>query len=89
MGRTTPTDRYADTGFSVSDTPLELNSFIHQRIMALGGERRFMIGMSMLATARQLILSSLPATLNDQEKMLALYHRLYGCPFPLSQPATI
>jgi len=68
----------------VSDTPPELNSFIHQRIMALGEERRFLMGMSMLATARQLILSSLPDTLNHQEKMFTLFHRLYGFPFPSS-----
>ncbi|MCX6876821.1 MAG: hypothetical protein NTW21_23865 [Verrucomicrobia bacterium] len=71
----------------MSDTPLELNSLIHRRVMALGEERRFLMGMSMLATVRELILSSLPASLTRQERMLALYQRLYGCPFPLSPPA--
>ena len=68
----------------MKDTPPEINDFIHQHVMALGGERRFLMGMSMLATTRQMILSSLPATLTRQERMLALYHRLYGQPFPHS-----
>ena len=70
----------------MKDTPPEINEFFHQRMMALSGERRFLMGMSMLATTRQMILSSLPTTLSHQERMLALYHRLYGCPFPQSQP---
>ncbi|NJR42746.1 MAG: hypothetical protein HC767_08840 [Akkermansiaceae bacterium] len=69
----------------MSDTPPELNEMIHQRIMTLGGERRLLMGFSMLATARQMILSSLPAHLTHHEKMLALYQRLYGCPFPSTQ----
>lgn len=70
----------------MKDTAPEINEFIHQRMMALSGERRFLMGMSMLATTRQMILSSLPSTLAHHERMLALYHRLYGCPFPLPQP---
>ncbi len=68
----------------MKDTSPEINEFIHQRMMAAGAERRFLMGMSMLATTRQMILSSLPATLTHQERMLALYHRLYGHPFPHS-----
>jgi hypothetical protein len=80
-------DRYADTGFSVKDTPPEINRFYYERIMALSGERRFLMGMSMLATARSLILSSLPKEMSRRERMLALYHRLYGHPFPGTLPA--
>jgi hypothetical protein len=87
MGTTPPTDRYPDTGFSVKDTPPEVNRFYHERIMALSGERRLLMGMSMLATARSLILSSLPKELSRREKMLALYERLYGHPFPGTLPA--
>ncbi len=68
----------------MKDTAPEINAFFHQRMMALSGERRFLMGMSMLATTRQMILSSLPASLTHQERMLALYHRLYGHPFPHS-----
>ena len=68
----------------MKDTSPEINEFIHQRMMAAGAERRFLMGMSLLATTRQMILSSLPTTLTQQERMLALYHRLYGHPFPQS-----
>ena len=88
MGTTPPTDRYPDTGFSVKDTSPEANRIYFERIMALSGERRFLMGMSMLATARQLILSSLPREMPRREKMLALYERLYGHPFPGTLPDT-
>lgn len=87
MGQEPPTDRYPDTGFSVKDTPPEVNRFYFERIMALSGERRFLMGMSMLTTARTMILSSLSEELSHREKMLALYQRLYGHPFPGTLPA--
>lgn len=85
MGSTTSFDRYPNTGFSVNDTPPEVNRFIHQKIMDLSGERRFLMGFSMLASARELILSSLPPDLTYSDRMLALYFRLYGHPFPGSR----
>ena len=88
MDRETPTDRYPDTGFSVKDTPPEVNRFYFERIMALSGERRFLMGMSMLATTRQMILSTLPKDMSHRDRMLALYERLYGHPFPGTLPAT-
>jgi hypothetical protein len=72
----------------VKDTSPEVNRFYHERIMALSGERRFLMGLSMLATARKLILSSLPESMSSRERKLALYERLYGHPFPGNLPAT-
>ena len=86
MVPTPASDRYADTGFSVKDTPPEVNRFYYERIMALSSERRFLMGMSMLATARQIILSTLPKEMTRRERMLALYERLYGTPFPGTLP---
>lgn len=87
MGTQTPTDRHPDTGFSVNDTPDEVNRFIHQRIMAMEPARRLIMGFSMLATGRQLAMSSIPANLPKQERMRKLYERIYGevCPIPLSR----
>ncbi len=45
-------DRYANTGFSVKDTAPEINEMIFQRTMALTHSERFLMGMSMLSTAR-------------------------------------
>ena len=82
MGETPTTDRYANTGFSIKDTSPEVNEMIYKHIMSLTGEERLVMGFSMLATARQLILSSLPKNLTEKERKLALFERLYGYPFP-------
>jgi hypothetical protein len=68
----------------MNDTPHEVNRFIHQRMMALAPERRFLMGFSMLATARQLAMNSIPPHLPHSEKMRSFYERMYGeaCPVP-------
>lgn len=50
--------------------------------MSLSSERRMLMGLSMLGTARQMILDSLPTEFTAIERKLALFQRLYGFPFP-------
>jgi|Laugrefabdmm15dn_1035133.scaffolds.fasta_scaffold05428_3 hypothetical protein len=82
MGNEITTDRYADTGYSVKDTPPEINRLMFERFMSLSCERRMLMGLSMLGTARQMILDSLPTEFTAIERKLALFQRLYGFPFP-------
>lgn len=71
----------------MSDTPGDVNRFIHQRLMAMAPERRLIMGFSMLATGRQLTMCSIPANLPEKERMRKLYERMYGevCPVPQSR----
>ena len=71
-------DRYANTGFSVKDTALEINEMIFQRTMALTHSERFLMGMSMLTTAREMIWASLPQDISEPQRRRLFYHRLYG-----------
>lgn len=66
----------------MSDTPADVNEFIHRRVMALEPERRFEMGISMLSTARQMVLSTLPDDLSPAQKSRMLYERMYGEKFP-------
>ncbi len=75
-------DRYADTGFSVRDTAPEINAMMFQRVMALTPSERFMMGLSMLQTTREMILSSLPRDLDEPSRRRMLFERLHGMPLP-------
>ncbi len=75
-------DRYADTGFSVKDTPPEVNALYFRKIMALSESERFLMGMSMLSTARALVWSGIPQGLTESERRRAFYERFYGEPCP-------
>ena len=75
-------DRYANTGFSVKDTAPEINEMIFQRTMALTHSERFLMGMSMLATAREMIWASIPSDLPSAERRRQFYQRLYGEKLP-------
>lgn len=75
-------DRYADTGFSVKDTAPEINAMMFQRVMALTHSERFLMGMSMLATARAVVWGSLPAGLDMASRRRLFYRRFYGEELP-------
>jgi hypothetical protein len=66
----------------MKDTSPEINRWMFERFMSLSGEQRLLMGLSMLSTARQMILDSLPTTLSPNDRKLALFERLYGYPFP-------
>jgi hypothetical protein len=69
-------DRYADTGFAVKDTPPEINAMIFAAMMRKTQEERLLMGFDMMATARQLVWSSLEGTSTDDEKRQAFAQRL-------------
>jgi hypothetical protein len=82
-------DRYADTGFSVADTPPELNAFLFQQMMRKSGAERLAIGCRMTDSARELVWSGIPADLPADERRSVFLQRFYGdslkgvrCPLP-------
>ncbi len=76
-------DRYADTGFSVKDTPPEINAMIFQRMMALEPGERLRMGLDMMATAKAMVWATLPQGLSEKERRVAFWERFYGEPWPL------
>ncbi len=78
-------DRYANTGFSVKDTAPEINEMIFRKMMALTAGQRFEMGLSMMATARQMVWDTLPKHLDTAGRRRAFYERFYGEPFPLAK----
>ena len=63
--------RYADTGFSIADTPPELNA-------KLFGAERLIIGCQMADTARALVWSGIPQNLPEPERRSLFLERFYG-----------
>lgn len=70
--------RYADTGFSVADTPPELNAFLFQQMMRKSGAERLIIGCQMTDSARALVWSGIPDNLPDIERKNLFIQRFYG-----------
>jgi hypothetical protein len=66
----------------MADTPPEIAELVRQKIMALSGEERFMMGVQMFDAARAMVLASLPADLPLEELKRRLYQRIYGQPLP-------
>lgn len=71
-------DRYADTGFSLADTPAELNAHLFREMMAKSGAERLIIGCQMADTARQLVWSGISEDLPSEERREAFIERFYG-----------
>ena len=76
-------DRYADTGFSIADTPSEVNALIFRQMMNRTPGERLCMGLDMTATAKALVWASLPGHMNEQERRVAFYERFYGQPWPM------
>lgn len=76
-------DRYADTGFAVRDTPLEINAMIFEAMMRKTPEERLLMGFEMMATARALVWGSLGGPGATVEKRREFYKRFHGedCPW--------
>ena len=71
-------DRYADTGFSVKDTPPEVNELLFRRMMSRDAGERLRMRMDMAATAKVLVRASLPGHLDETERRAAFMERFYG-----------
>lgn len=71
-------DRYADTGFSVADTPPELNAFLFQQMMRKSGAERLIIGCCMTDSARAIVWSGIPDSLPEPERRNMFLQRFYG-----------
>lgn len=77
-------DRYADTGFSIADTPPDVNALIFRQMMSRTPCERLSMGMDMTATAKAMVWASLPKDLGENERRIAFYERFYGEPWPIS-----
>ena len=66
----------------MTDTSPEIAELVRQKIMALSGEERFMMGVRMFDAARAMVIASLPPNLPPEEFKRQLYQRIYGEPFP-------
>ena len=75
-------DRYSNTGFSVADTPPELNQYLFDQMMAKTGEERLLIGCNMADAARAMVWSGIPKDLPESERRKMFYERFYGEPLP-------
>lgn len=71
-------DRYADTGFSVKDTPPEINAMLFAAMMARTPEERCLMGFDMLATARAMVWASIPADMPENRRRKEFCDRFYG-----------
>jgi|GEM_PF-861366 len=69
-------DRYADTGFSVADTPADLNQYLFEQMMAKSGEERLKIGCSIADSARDLVWSGIPKELDERERRKIFFRAL-------------
>ena len=66
----------------MTDTPPEIAEMVRQRLMALSGEERFMMGVRSFEAAREVVLASLPKDLSPMELKRQLFQRIYGEPLP-------
>jgi len=82
MGKAFESDRYPNTGYSMKDTSPEVNEMMYQRLMALSGEERVLMGFSMIQSAKEMILASLPEDITEPERKKMLYERYYGEAMP-------
>ena len=60
------------------DTSPEIEAFLTARYAALSGQQRLLMALEMFETARQVVLSSLDPSLDEQERRRALFRRFYG-----------
>ena len=60
------------------DTPPEMERMIRNKIMALSGEMRFIIGAKMFESAMEMAKASLPPGLPIAERRRRLFKHTYG-----------
>jgi hypothetical protein len=66
----------------VTDTPLEIERMVRERIMARTAEERFIMGAQMFDAALTMIRASFPKDLPEAERRRRLFERIYGPPRP-------
>jgi hypothetical protein len=66
----------------VTDTPPEIAKMVRDRLMALSGEERMMMGVRSFEAAREMVSASLPSDLPPLELKRQLFQRIYGYPLP-------
>ena len=62
----------------MTDTPPEIERIMHDKLMALSGEERFVMGAEMFDSAREMIKASLPKNVSETEGRRLLFKRIYG-----------
>ncbi len=62
----------------MTDTPPEIERIVRDKLMALSGEERFVMGAQMSESAREIVKASLPPGLSNAEERRQLFQRLYG-----------
>lgn len=66
----------------MNDTSPEIAELVRQKMMALSGEERFIMGCRSFEAARAMVVASLPKDLPPLEFKRLLYQRIYGEPLP-------
>ena len=62
----------------MTDTPPEIERIMRDKLMALSGEERFVMGAEMFDSAREMVKASLPRGLSESEQRRHLFKRLCG-----------
>ena len=62
----------------MQDTSIEMQRIYHDLLMSKTGEERFLMGISLFQTARELVLASFPKDLSEKQKRILLMKRFYG-----------
>jgi len=62
----------------MTDTPPEIKQMVREKLMALSGEVRFIMGAQMFDSAREMVKASLSPGLSKAEQRRQLFKRLYG-----------
>ncbi len=62
----------------MTDTPPEIERMVREKIRALSGEMRFIMGAQMFESAMQMAKSSLPPGLPIAEQRRRLFKHIYG-----------
>ena len=62
----------------MTDTPPEIERIMRDKLMALSGEERFVMGAEMFDSACEMVKASLPKNLSETERRRLLFKRIYG-----------
>jgi hypothetical protein len=62
----------------MTDTHPEIERMLRDKLMALSGEQRFIMGAQMFDSALEMINASLSPNLSDAERRRQLFKRIYG-----------